>query len=72
MTYYPPTPHKTTELGIERFCRGCEEWWPEDEEFWYFQTKHKTPQVQGHCRACWSERGMKAGPQERQRRREAA
>ena len=23
------------ELGTERYCRGCDEWWPDDNEFWY-------------------------------------
>jgi len=40
----------TTELGLERRCYDCKEWWPQDHEFWYFDKKGK---VQGRCRACW-------------------
>lgn len=41
-----------TELGIERLCRRCDEYWPEDDSFWFFQDG----KVMGHCKACWSER----------------
>lgn len=40
------------ELGTVRLCRGCGEWWPRDEEFWFIYDG----QVMGRCRACWSER----------------
>lgn len=52
MTYYPPCPVIETELGKERLCRGCDEYWPIDAEFWYY-TRGK---IMGRCRACWSER----------------
>lgn len=29
-----PVRRRTTELGTERYCRRCHEWWPEDDEFW--------------------------------------
>jgi hypothetical protein len=45
-------PTKQTELGTERLCAGCLEWWPEDEDFWYYQRGR----ILGRCRACWSER----------------
>jgi hypothetical protein len=41
------------ELGTVRYCRGCGETWPLDDEFWYFD---KRGHVLGRCRACWSER----------------
>lgn len=41
-----------TELGTERLCRGCGEFWPLDETFWYFQRG----KVMGNCRACWADR----------------
>ena len=47
------TPHQETELGIERWCFRCHEWWPEDGEFWYFDTRGN---VMGPCKACWQER----------------
>jgi len=60
------------ELGTEKLCNICGEWWPLDEEFWYFTTKHAGSPVrwrdrtyarkttvrvpQSRCRACWAER----------------
>lgn len=42
--------HRQTELGIERFCTGCNEWWPEDSEFFYYVS---TRQAFGsRCKAC--------------------
>lgn len=49
------TPLTTTELGVERRCNGCGEWWPLDGEFF-----HRNPKgiggYLGTCRACFSER----------------
>ena len=45
-------PTMETELGTERLCTWCGEWWPQDEEFWYFQ---KGGAVMGRCKACWSD-----------------
>jgi hypothetical protein len=42
---------KRTELGIERRCFACGEWWPQDETFWYLSRG----KVMGRCRACWVE-----------------
>ena len=62
------------ELGRERLCRTCGEWWPEDDEFYYFQTRkgvHRTTrQAYPYCRACWADRhrGWRA---ENERRRNA-
>lgn len=33
------------ELGTERYCRGCDEWWPDDAEFWYLGREQR-------CKAC--------------------
>ena len=30
-----------TELGLERLCRGCGEFWPVDATFWYFTRRGK-------------------------------
>jgi hypothetical protein len=47
-------PRIRTELGIERLCRACGEFWPDlDREFWYLDSQGR---VMGRCRACWSER----------------
>jgi hypothetical protein len=53
VAYYAPRPEMLTELGIERLCGGCGEWWPKDDTFWFFDRRGK---VLGRCRACWSER----------------
>lgn len=41
------------ELGLLRYCKRCDDWYPLDREFWYFD---KRP---GHvaCRACADARG---------------
>lgn len=60
------------ELGTERLCRVCGEWWPLDDDFWYFKVipagtveisrgrpytrKQTVSVVQGRCKACWAER----------------
>lgn len=60
------------ELGPEKLCNVCHEWWPLDEEFWYFTIKPAGQVCRGHgyswtrkttvrhvysrCRACWNER----------------
>lgn len=62
MTYWGPAPIIVTELGTERLCRGCGEFWPVDEEFWYFTTdRYGKSRVMGRCRACWSERSRIQG-----------
>lgn len=35
-------PTRTTEIGLEKWCPGCEQWWPADAEFF-----HTHPE--GHC-----------------------
>lgn len=68
-------------LGLEKQCNVCHEWWPLDDEFWYFQTfpagstyvnrgrrhtrKSEVRHVYSRCRACWAERSAE---QHRQRR----
>ena len=53
------------ELGPVRFCRRCNEWWPEDHEFWVIEPRagatemtRGRPYVRRHdvwrCRACMS------------------
>lgn len=58
------------ELGPVRYCPGCDEWWPDDDEFWMFSEiaagtvatcrgktytrRTTTPKIL--CRACQSER----------------
>jgi hypothetical protein len=48
-------PLTVTELGTERRCNACSDWWPLDGEFF-----HRNPKgvggFLGTCRACFSER----------------
>jgi hypothetical protein len=57
------------ELGRERLCRTCQEWWPEDDEFWYFQTRNGRRQTYPYCRACWSDRNQRGWASYNARRR---
>lgn len=38
------------DLGPTRYCRRCQEWWPEDAEFWWTESGGKV-----RCRACRAE-----------------
>jgi hypothetical protein len=58
------------ELGPIRYCARCDEWWPQDAEFWIIQVRHAGMRntSRGHvyrllsdvtgytCRACQRER----------------
>jgi hypothetical protein len=44
-----------TELGLERQCIHCAEWWPLDGEF-YYRNPNGHRGFEGICRACKSER----------------
>lgn len=60
------------ELGPEKRCTVCGDWWPLDEEFWYFRefpagkversrgytyTRRTTVRhAYSRCRACWADR----------------
>lgn len=48
---------RETDYGcIERYCRKCQEWWPEDAEFFYWSHgRFNTP-----CRACIQEQKQQA------------
>ena len=46
-------PTMETELGTERQCARCLDYWPLDDEFWYFDKR--TGHVMGDCKACWTE-----------------
>ena len=59
------------ELGTEKFCRHCGEWWPLDAEFWYVQRHNAGTRSGGYilrrstvgwasrCRACWADDNMR-------------
>lgn len=42
---------KVTELGIERQCNACGEWWPLDREFYHLAPKGLLG-FKARCRAC--------------------
>lgn len=54
------------ELGPLRRCPRCEEWWPDDEEFFYVSGGKR----HSWCRACYLER--KVGAYAAKRRGQAA
>lgn len=41
---------RTTELGVEKLCPGCLQWWPQDEEFFSFISTRC--HFHNECRAC--------------------
>lgn len=67
------------ELGPVRYCRRCEEWWPQDAEFWVIQVRPvgmlntsrgrhytlKQPVMGYACRACRREQQAAYGRQRR-------
>lgn len=55
------------ELGLQRYCRRCDDWYPLDAEFWFRLGTTKIT-----CRACqrewnrlWYERLMATDPERR-------
>lgn len=49
-----------TEIGTERQCNGCGEWWPLDKEF-YHRNYRGIGGFLGTCRACFAERRGRSG-----------
>ena len=45
------------ELGVQRRCPRCGEFWPEDHEFFY---PARRGGFQAYCKACWHERSAAA------------
>jgi hypothetical protein len=46
-----------TELGTERRCTKCGDYWPEDREFWFIgkRKNQNKPCIQQPCKACYYE-----------------
>ena len=44
---------RSTELGIEQLCRSCDEWWPQDREFFSYISTRRT--YHSTCNACRAE-----------------
>jgi hypothetical protein len=42
---------KETELGVERLCTKCADYWPDDAQFFYL----KSGKTQQPCKACFAE-----------------
>lgn len=57
-----PTPRRVDDiLGQVRWCPRCEEWLPEDEEFWYIEERKPTQtnpwtKTVYHCICCKAEK----------------
>lgn len=60
----PRTPEmEDPELGTVRWCDRCNEWWPKDDEFWYFgKSGQRAGQILNPCIACWSELNLARRP----------
>lgn len=43
-------------LGKVRLCTCCDEEWPRDPEFWYFESNGK---ILSWCRACYADRSRR-------------
>lgn len=56
---------RITELGRERCCSRCGEWWPDDREFYYMSRGKTVPP----CKACYAE--LPSVLAKRDRRRQA-
>ena len=44
---------RQTELGVEKLCSCCNEWWPADGEFFY-QNQARSDGLTGLCKACFA------------------
>lgn len=45
---------RTTSLGLERWCHRCDEYWPVDTDFWFWQPS-SSARISWVCRACYRE-----------------
>lgn len=44
------------EMGLEKFCSGCHEYWPQDTVFWSVCNSPKSCDgLQHYCKACEAE-----------------
>ncbi|MEN3760274.1 hypothetical protein [Aeromonas veronii] len=44
------------EMGLEKFCTGCGDYWPQDTAFWSVRNHPNAPDgLQHYCKACESE-----------------
>jgi hypothetical protein len=43
------------ELGLQKHCPRCDDWWPADAEFFYSHKRRGRVELDTWCRACWQE-----------------
>ncbi len=64
---------KMTEIGLERQCTKCHDWWPATREFFYATGRADHPKLHSWCKACYEEgrkdkraasRRLQTGPQD--------
>lgn len=61
------------ELGRQRLCPGCNEWWPWDREFWRIGPRpERGPWPQQKCHACHAEKEQRRARERRALERAAA
>lgn len=47
------------DMGLEKFCTGCNDYWPQDTAFWSVRNHPNAPDgLQHYCKACEQEGGM--------------
>lgn len=49
---------RETDIGPEKLCSRCDEWWPADEEFFFADKTSKDDGLEHECRACKRERRL--------------
>ncbi|WP_336290907.1 hypothetical protein [Aeromonas dhakensis] len=48
------------EMGLEKLCSGCNEYWPQDTAFWsVWNSTRSCDGLQHYCKACESEIAIK-------------
>lgn len=48
------------DMGLEKFCTGCNDYWPQDTAFWSVRNHPYAPDgLQHYCKACEQEGWMK-------------
>jgi hypothetical protein len=47
--------YQRTQDGLEKFCNGCQEYWPADSEFFYANRNHADG-LGNSCKACYLEK----------------
>ena len=62
-----------TEIGAEKLCVECNEYWPLDDEFWFFQwaTSVKGVKYKQYCAACKACYDTRYRPNKRVKERKA-